>query len=358
MIDLKSEMKATAEKIDRIIREDPFPDTIRPEELRDAVRAYPTQGGKRLRPILLCWSCGMFGGNPDQALPAAAAMEIYHNWTLVHDDIIDCDDLRRGNATCHTAIARYASEHFDIDEPTARKFGSDLAILAGDIQQAWAVTMLLRLTETGVSPDLTLTLTRRLQETLNRDLISGEALDVEFALRNPDEVRMEQIFDMIAGKTSALLQYSLQCGAAVAAGAADFSSPQMLQLESFAKKIGIAFQLQDDYLGIFGEIEQFGKPLCSDFQECKPTLLYLTAKRRMNQKDSARLDAMMGQPFYSTEMVTLIRKMLIDCGAEQTVREKCGEICAEAVSDLQKMPDNHYRDLLRALVDYLIRRNI
>jgi len=358
MIELKTEMNEVAEKINAIIRTDTFPDTIRPEELRDAVRAYPGIGGKRLRPALLLWSCGLFGGDPEQALPAAAAVEIYHNWTLVHDDIIDNDDMRRGKPTCHTAVANYAAAHFDADEASEKKFGADIAILAGDIQHAWAVNMLLRLTEKGVSPELTLALTRRMQEVLNRDLISGEALDVEFAMRNPDEVTIDQVLDMVSGKTTALLRFSMQCGAAIARGSADFESDEMKQISSFAKKIGLAFQLQDDYLGIYGNIEQFGKPLCSDFQECKPTILYLSAKHRMSTEDGKRLDAMMGLPFYSTEMVSIIRRMLIDCGTEKAVREKCDEISDDALNDLKKLPDNHYRELLQALVDYLIRRNI
>ena len=136
MSDLKTEMKAAAEKINHIIRNDSFPETIRPEELRIAVRTYPSMGGKRLRPILLLWTCGLFNGDPETALPAAAAVEIYHNWTLVHDDIIDCDDIRRGNPSTHIQLKNDLRNTYQLqNDELCQKYGRDLAILAGDIQQ-------------------------------------------------------------------------------------------------------------------------------------------------------------------------------------------------------------------------------
>ena len=98
---LKNELAAVASVIDELLENDDYPNIVQPEYLREAVRAYPCQGGKRLRPALLIWSCGLFGGNVEQAYNAAAAVEIYHNWTLVHDDIIDNDKVRRGAPTSH-----------------------------------------------------------------------------------------------------------------------------------------------------------------------------------------------------------------------------------------------------------------
>lgn len=358
MSDLKTEMKAAAEKINHIIRNDSFPETIRPEELRTAVRTYPSMGGKRLRPILLLWTCGLFNGDPDTALPAAAAVEIYHNWTLVHDDIIDCDDFRRGVPTSHTEIACYASGVFHANETVAAKFGKDLAILAGDVQHAWAVNMLLRLTENGVAPGLVIQLCRRMQEVLNRELISGEALDVELALREIGSVDENSVLRMISGKTCALLTFCVQCGAAIAAGKADFESPEQLALAEFAEKLGLAYQLQDDLLGVYGEIEQFGKPPCSDFKECKPTLLYLEAKKRLTGENAKLLETLTGQPFYSSEMVEIIKKLLTDCGAEDAVRQREKALTDEALAALRNLPDNPYREKLIALTEYLMKRNI
>ncbi len=357
--DFEMELKTAAQQVNELIRNDFFPETIRPEELRSAVRAYPSVGGKRLRPAMLLWSCGMFNGNPATALPAAAAVEIFHNWTLVHDDIIDCDSFRRGVPTSHTEIARYAAAKFGKDERTAQKYGNDIAILAGDAQQAWAVSMLLRLTEKGVDPALVIALSRRMQDFLNRELISGEAIDVQLAMRDAASVNEEKVLHMIAGKTSALLAYSVQCGAAIAKNSADFENdPDQKLLFEFASKLGLAYQLQDDLLGVYGEIEQFGKPLCSDFKDRKPTLLYLEAKRRLKDEDAEMLVSMTGCPFYSTQMVDMIRDLLDRCGAAEAVRQRGKMLTEEALAALKQLPANRYRDLLKTLTNVLLNRNI
>ena len=101
---LKNELAMVRGIIDEFIADDPFPASVCPEELREAVRLYPMRGGKRLRPVLALWACGAVGGETSRALNAAAAVEIFHNWTLVHDDIIDCDEVRRGKPTCHVEL--------------------------------------------------------------------------------------------------------------------------------------------------------------------------------------------------------------------------------------------------------------
>ena len=356
--DIKKELQDVAVQINDAIRLDTFPETVFPEELRAAVRSYPEQGGKRVRPALLLWACGLFGGDTRKALPAAQAVEIFHNWTLVHDDIIDSDSLRRGKPTTHVEIARYATLKFETKAEQAAKFGTDLAILAGDVQQAWAVNSMLKLAENGVDPALVIALTRRMQELLNRELISGEALDVELALQDPASVQAQNVQRMIAGKTSALLKFCVQCGAAIARNSGNFDTDEQILLAEFAENLGLAYQLEDDLLGVYGEIEQFGKPLCSDFQERKPTLLYLEAKKRLAGDDSVRLDALTGLPFYSMEIVQLLRRLLTDCGAEQAIREQSSRATEKALEALQKLPDNEYRERLVALAGYLLKRKI
>ena len=200
--DLKQELLQTAERIQQFLEQDTFPEQIYPLELRKAVKDYPLQGGKRLRPALLLWACGMMGGDPEKALPAAAAVEIYHNWTLVHDDIIDCDDIRRGNPSTHIQLKNDLRNTYQLqNDELCQKYGRDLAILAGDIQQGWACNAMLQLSQRGVSANVVLALVQRMQESLNRELISGEAIDVVFALRKPESVSPDEIFKMISGKT-------------------------------------------------------------------------------------------------------------------------------------------------------------
>lgn len=352
--DLDNELKITASAVTHLIREDSFPDNIRPEELRDAVRAYPSAGGKRLRPALLLWSCGMSGGDPEKALPAAAAVEIYHNWTLVHDDIIDGDEQRRGMPSCHAALARYAREKFGATADIAEKFGKDLAILTGDIQQAWAFDMLLRLTSKGVSHALTLALARRMQLDLGKSLLSGEALDVESPLRTG--IDEENVLEIMSGKTSALLRYCLQAGAAIALDSADFQTPAQRLLAEFADALGAAFQIQDDLLGVYGNTEDFGKPLCSDFQENKKTLLLLAAEQRLGGAGRAELDSLSGLPEYTPETAGKIRTLLTGCGAEQAVRDRAAALTRRALDILEKLPENRWRTLLKKLTEHLLER--
>lgn len=355
--DPRSALAAVAAKIDSVIRSDVFPQYAVPEELNDAVYDYPARGGKRLRPALVLWSCALLGGDPEKAVPAAAAVEIFHNWTLVHDDIIDCDSLRRGQPTCHTKLAAYARKAFAADGVRAEKFGSDFAILAGDIQQAWASDMLLRLEQTGVRPAVVLSLARGMAE-LNRNLVSGEALDVEFEFKPLDFVNEEDVLRMIDGKTSALLRYSVRCGAAVALGSDESALPERIALDDFARSLGLAFQLQDDLLGIFGTEESFGKPIGSDFQERKPTILYLEAKKRLSPEGAARLDSLCGLASYTPEIIAEIRSLLNSSGAENAVRGRADVLTKHALSALARLPENRWNALLRRLTEQLLVRQV
>lgn len=358
MSELKQELKWVSRKINEFILNDPYPEFVHPEELRTAVRAYPLQGGKRLRPALLLWACGAFGGNPETALPAAAAVEIYHNWTLVHDDIIDCDAFRRGIPTTHSELARYAEATFDADPETAAKFGSDLAILAGDIQQGWSIHSMLSLTECGVDPALVVSLVRRLQQSLCRPLISGEAIDVELALTNPNDVTPDQVRAMMFGKTGAIFEFALQCGAAIALREAFFEDPRQQMLSQAAEHLSYAFQLQDDLLGVFGDEASFGKPLCSDFQESKQTILVLEARERMTPEQAVLLNQYFALPYYNPEAVASIRSILEDSGAADAVRQQVHVHSARAREALLSLPDNRYRVLLCELCDELLRRTV
>lgn len=358
MSDWKTEWRFIADRVSHYIRTDDFPDRIRPDFLRDAVRAYPCAGGKRLRPVLLMWSCGLFGGEPDQALPAAAAVEIYHNWTLVHDDIIDCDDLRRGNPTTHASLRELAATRYKTGPDAGAKFGTDFAILAGDLQQAWAVDALLRLKDKGVPDNVVLFLAQRMQRDLARELISGEAVDVEFGTRGGLNVSEEEVREMIAGKTGAILRYCVRAGAFIAKKTPYFKEPELELITEFAGALGLAFQLQDDFLGIFGNVQKFGKPIGSDFQEAKPTLLFLAALRNADPVKKSRLLALTGLPEYSPESITEIRDILTETGAADQLREEIARCSDRAERLLEKLPDNPYRSYLGELTEELVNRDV
>ena len=354
----KDELARVSAMVGNELNSDPFPETVRPSVLGAAVRDYPCRGGKRLRPAMVIWSCELFGGSADQALPAAAAVEIYHNWTLVHDDIIDRDDLRRGQPTTHVTLRQHAQSELNAPLPRAAAFGESFAILAGDVQQGWAAERLASITDRGVSPALALDLVRAMQTRLNRELISGEALDVQFELLDPATVSEEDVLRMIDGKTGAIMEFALHCGAAVAKGAYEPDSADFQALSRYAKSLARAFQLQDDVLGVFGDEKVFGKPLCSDFQEAKPTLLYLEALRRLPPDRIPELNSLLRLPHYGPDEIGQVRSILTSCGAAEAVRRRIRELSDDARQALQPLPANSRRDLLDALVGQLLVRSV
>lgn len=353
---LKNELARVCEQIDTVIRFDQFPEAIEPESLKMAVKSYPSRGGKRLRPALLLWSCGAVGGNPDDALHAAAAVEVYHNWTLVHDDIIDCDEFRRGVPTSHVELRDYAKNKFALDTDAAAKYGTDFAILAGDVQQSWAMDLLLRSAGKSVSLETAYALAVRMQTFLNRGLISGEALDVEFEYR-PEQPARSEAAHMIDGKTGILLSYSAASGAMIGLNTADHKHPYVEALGDYARSVGYAFQLCDDLLGVYGNEKAFGKPLCSDFREGKPTILAMEAFARLDDAGREKLRSLRGK-VPSVDDVTMVRELLDSCGARQAVTEEANAVSIEAMKKLHTLPKNKYRDLLEELAVYLLSRNV
>src|SRR4051794_33981543 len=135
---------------------------FKPADIHEAIHSYIKRRGKALRPQVLLLACGAAGGDEGTAIPAAAAVEVFHTWTLVHDDIIDRDDTRRGNPTVHAHYREHGLAEHGLDTATASHYGQAVAILAGDTQQSWAFSLLVALRERGVDPGLVLELIERM----------------------------------------------------------------------------------------------------------------------------------------------------------------------------------------------------
>lgn len=357
MLNLTEELDKIAISISKFIEKDPFPATIRPLALAESVLDYPERGGKRIRPALLLWTCAMLGGDTRMAISAAAAVEIYHNWTLVHDDIIDRDELRRGKPTSHISLKHYAENAFPgKSQEDAAAFGTAFAILTGDAQQAWAINALCKLADYGAAPELVLRLVHAMQTELNRNLISGEAQDIEFEYLEPADVRKDDVLRMIDGKTGALIEFSVQAGAAIAKGRYEPYSEIYMKLSKFSRDFARAFQLQDDMIGVFSDVTKLGKPICADFKEAKPTLLYLEAIDRLDDNGRQELNSMLRLPVYGKEEISKIRAILTDCGAKQTITDMNRQYTESAVSILKSFPDNDWRALLVEFVEQLLSR--
>jgi len=354
---LLKELKKNLHIIEKVIKEDDFPASLEPRFLREAVTDYPLRGGKRLRSALLCWTCGLLGGDIEKALYAAASVEIYHNWTLVHDDIIDDDDFRRGEYSTHIKLAKAASVYTDNLQAQSR-FGRDFAILAGDIQHSWALNMLLRSIELGVSWQTLQVLLAELQTTVNRQLVSGEALDVEFSYRDWEDITVDEIEKMLTLKTGALLAYCASAGALIAIESDDLNDPRVKKVSDFALKAGTAFQIRDDWLGIFADAETLGKPIASDIIEGKPSILFKEAISALPDKKAAVLRSFLNKPEISQKELDSIKALIRESGADCKVSQKAEKMISEAKSLLDDFPDSKYKTLLFRLADYMLSREL
>ena len=365
----EEQLKANIQRVINVIKNDIFTDTITPHFLKEAVRDYPLRGGKHLRSALLSWSCGLLGGNPETAKFAAAAVEIYHNWTLVHDDIIDNDLTRRNAPSLHASLANLAESEYKTEN--SLKFGQDFAILAGDIQQGWAINMLLRSIEAGLSNKTMLYLVQKLQTQVNIKLISGEALDVEFSYRNIANLAKDQVEKMLYMKTGVLLEFSAVTGGIIAiekefpvhTSASDLQQliekdTRLQKLANFAEKAGVAFQLKDDWLGIFGNEKQLGKPIASDIAEEKPTILLMETLERTNNIEKKKLNSFIGKKSFSEQDLCDIRNIIRDSGAEKIVIQRSENLLHEAKESLNDFEDSIYKTNLLQWADFLIYREV
>jgi len=324
--------------------------------LSETAQAYVRRPGKRLRPAVLLFACAAVGGDEEQALPAAAAVELFHTWSLVHDDIIDNDDLRRGQPTAHRFAEALATSQLGLTPAAAQHYGQSAAILAGDIQLAWAVRMLLRCRDRGVQAEVVLDLMARLADQLAPQLIDGEMLDVEFSHLPITQVSEAEVLGMLEKKTGVLLGYAASTGACIGTGLPYDDCPQAQALNAFARACGVAFQLQDDILGIVGDERQLGKPIGSDLREGKATVLVLHALQQANASQEDRFHQVLGNPEATADDVAAATALLRDLGSIEHAQSLARRFLATAQQHLAILPPSPARDLLSAWAEFLFDR--
>ena len=347
---MRNDLQNIASQINALLISDSFPESVKPSYLRSAVRDYPARGGKRLRPAIVIWCCELLGGSRQQALYPAAAAEVFHNWTLVHDDVIDQDVTRRGKPSCHISLQTELAERFQLSAADAARSGRDYAILTGDLQQGWATDLILRSAEHGVTAEKILHILQKLEKYANNELISGEALDVEFSLRPPETVSEHEVREMIYLKTGALLRFCAETGAILGNG----SLEEIEKLGTFASKAGMAFQLRDDYLGVFGDAAVFGKVIGSDLREKKSTLLLSKTFAQTSADHRKTLLALLGKAEYSARELRTIQEIMAPAADE--IRREARQLADESKQILQSFPDTPARTCLLSLADHLITR--
>lgn len=275
--------------------------------LYDPVKYILSSPGKRLRPAFVLAACQSLGEDPKRALPAALAIEMFHNFTLVHDDIMDRAEVRRGKATVH------------------RRWNENTAILSGDVMLILSYSLL-----ENYDGDTLKEIFGILNRTA-RQVCEGQQLDVDFEER--EDVSLEEYIGMIALKTSVLIGASMQVGAVIGG-----ASPEKAQaLYDYGKNLGIAFQLQDDYLDAFGREETLGKRIGGDICENKKTFLRIAAFQRTDDAGRQTIRAWEALPdFDPVQKIDAIRRIFVESGADRSLKEKKEEYTLLAVDALRR----------------------
>jgi geranylgeranyl diphosphate synthase type II len=263
-----------------------------PAELYEPINYILSLGGKRMRPALLLMACDLFGGDINAALPPALAIEVFHNFTLMHDDIMDNAPLRRGQVTVH------------------EKWNNNVGILSGDVMLVQGYKLMMQVEDRLLRPILDIFNTTAV------GVCEGQQLDMDFEQR--DNVGIDEYLEMIRLKTAVVLGGALKIGALI--GGADVKDADLLS--SFGEHLGIAFQLQDDILDVYGDPEKFGKQVGGDIISNKKTYLLIKALELANNQHKTSLDKWVGlKQFDNAEKVVAVTAIYNSLNIRQYAEE-------------------------------------
>ncbi len=327
------------------------------QHLEDAVYSYINAGGKALRSAVMMFCCGAVGGDENTAIPAAAAIELYHTFTLVHDDIIDRDEMRRGVPTVHHQFAQIGRQELHLPDETAQRYGLAIAILAGDMQMGWAASLLPDLhLRYGLPPELPLKLTKELFRKTQISLINGETVDIMQAETPIDALSEPDVLNMLWQKTGSLYEFAGRAGAAIGLRTYDLYDPTVQKLAEFAGKCGTAFQIQDDILGIVGNEQKLGKPIGSDIREGKRTVIVLKGYSLMDNAQKKFTQDTLGNPNAKDHEIQHLIGLLGEVGAIDYAHQLAEGYVKEALTNLEMLPNSPQKDLLIQWANYIIYR--
>ena len=287
-------------------------------------------GGKRLRPVLTLMTTDIFGGDYKKALDAALAVEVFHNFSLVHDDIMDEAPLRRGKQTLH------------------KKWDLNTGILSGDAMLIYSYQLL------ESYPAMIFKQLLQVFSQTALEVCEGQQYDVDF--ENREDVTIPEYLIMIQNKTAVLVAAAMKMGAIIA------EKPDDLQdlIYDFGKNLGIAFQLQDDYLDAFGDPESFGKQVGGDIIENKKTYLYLKALEMGTPKQAQELEHLYSiKPKDAKDKISTVKELFVETGAVSRTIEEIKSYTDRAFTTLEMLKlEPGKSDLLRQFGTALMNREV
>jgi len=326
MEDIQNYLQEVAEKLQPVLlRYFASEDAPVREMMEHPIKA----GGKRIRPALLLLACEMTGGNPQNALPAAASVELLHTFTLVHDDMMDHDLERRGKPTVHAL------------------WGEEMGIIVGDTLYSAAFRALLDLKKNKIPNALILSALEELIKA-NAELHEGQILDMLYSKR--EDVTEDEYVRMISKKTGALLKASLRMGAILG----NAGMKQVEALGTFGMDIGLAFQIHDDVLGLTADEKELGKPVGSDICEGKKSLPLLYALHHANKKDKGSLRAILSKRAVCD--INTAMRVIRETRALDYARGKVETLTQQANRELDVFKPSKAKERLLRLSDFLIKR--
>lgn len=298
------------------------------KNLKSAMAHYPQAGGKRLRPLLATISCEAVGGRWSAAMPFGAALELVHNFTLVHDDVMDNDETRRGIKTVHA------------------QFGVPEAILAGDALFARAFEIV----PDSDTPDDRLVQLVDIVARAVRLLAEGQQMDMDFEGRK--SVKDSEYMKMIELKTAVLYSAAAQGGAVVG----ESSEQEEEVLREYGRLVGLGFQIWDDVLDLTSDQKTFGKPVLNDIRNGKKTLIVISALEDLHGRDRESLFAALGNKKATPEQLVKARDILDHAGAIDHAIDVASGLAREAKDGLKFLKDTKHRKALEAFADYAVTR--
>ena len=302
---------------------------LKPEELYDAIRHLPVSGGgKRLRPIVAILAAQCVGGDSKKIMPYGVAIEILHNFTLIHDDIMDNCDTRRGVDAVH------------------KKWGVPMGILAGDTMFALVFELLNQLeiddrTYRSVSLDVA---------KLAREVCEGQYWDMHFETQK--KVEELQYYHMIERKTATFFEIAMKNGAELAGA----EPPQVKKLAECGRLLGLAFQVWDDYLGVTSTDATLGKPARSDIVQGKKTLVYVATHQKLDPFDRRQFVDLYKKTDKTPKDIEEVLKFMTKSGGLDYTKQRAREFSSFAKATLVELPDTAAKRLLGILCDYASNR--
>ena len=300
----------------------------KPESLYAPVKYVLSMGGKRIRPTLMLLAYNMFKDDPERILMQAVGLETYHNYTLLHDDLMDHADLRRGHETVH------------------KRWNDNQAVLSGDTMLVLAYERMAQ----GLTDKLGEVLSLFTQTAL--EIGEGQQYDIDFETRN--DVSEEEYIEMIRLKTSVLLACALKIGA-ILGGASQTDADNLYK---FGEQIGLAFQLQDDYLDVYGDPKVFGKAVGGDIASNKKTYMLINAFNCADDRQRKELQRLIGtEAFDRDEKVAAVTALYNEIGIDKMAKDKMDFFFEQSKRYLDAVSISEERKLeLRAYAERMMKR--